>query len=275
MYEEILQVIGKKDGPTSMIIGGVHGNERCGFEALRDLLPTIEIERGTVFFAYGNPRAIEKDVRFTEVNLNRMFVDDDKISESDKKSYEYKRSLVLKSYLDKVEVLFDIHASSIPTSPSFAICEANAKGIVDYLPTDLVVAGFDDIEPGGTDGYMNSMGKIGISLECGYLDDSKTTEIAKQAIFAFLKACGHIKNDLNPRKQIHIRMYDMYLAKTDSFRLERQFDNFEILEKGQLIGIDGNQEIRAEKRCLIVFAHNGKKIGDEVFLLGEEKSSLA
>jgi succinylglutamate desuccinylase len=269
MNEEIVQVIGKKDGPISMIMGGVHGNERCGFEALRDLLLTIKIDRGTVFFAYGNPRAIEKDVRFTEVNLNRMFIDDDKISESDKKSYEYKRSLVLKSYLDKVEVLFDIHASSIETTPSFAICEANAKGIVDYFPTDIVVAGFDDIEPGATDGYMNNMGKIGICLECGYLSSPEATDVAKQAVFAFLKARGHIKNDLKPRKQEYVKMYEMNYAKTDNFKLAKFFDNFEVVEQGQLIGVDGDEEIRAKKRCLIVFAHNGKKIGDEIFLLGE------
>jgi succinylglutamate desuccinylase len=273
--EEIIEINGKANGPISVIFGGVHGDERCGFEALRDLLPDLKIDSGTVYFAYGNPRAIERDVRSTDSNLNRMFVSDDKICDIDKTSYEYERSLELKKYMDKAEVLFDIHASSIKNSPSFAICEPNSDGIVDYLPTGLVVTGFDAIEPGGTDGYMNNNGKIGICLECGYLADPKTTDIAKQAVVAFLKARGHIKNDLQKQKQSYVHMYTMYYSKTDNFRLERQFDNFEAINSGQLIGIDGETEIRAEKRCLIVFAHNGKKVGDEVFLLGEEKESLA
>ena len=48
-----------------------------------------------------------------------------------------------------------------------------------------------------------------------------------------------------------------------------RFSNFEILEKDQLIGVDGEEEITSEKKCVILFAHNGKNINDEVFLLGE------
>lgn len=273
MFEEIAQIEGREKGTTSIVLVGVHGDEKCGIEALKKILPTLEIECGTVLFGYGNPRAIEANKRYTEANLNRMF-NDDNIAPKDKESYEYQRAQFLKTHLKKADVLLDIHASSIPNSRAFVICEANAKEIVKFFPIDLVVSGFDKVEPGATDSYMNSNGKIGICLECGYIKDPRATEMAKESIFAFLKARGHINNNLTSTKQSYIQMFKKYFAKTDKFTLSKPFENFELVEANQLIGIDGQEEIKAPKRSQILFAHNGTKIGDEVFLLGEEKESL-
>ena len=73
MFEEITQLIGKEDGATSIIIVGIHGDQLCGVEALKKILPNLEIERGKVLFGYGNPRAIEAHQHYTDVNLNRKW----------------------------------------------------------------------------------------------------------------------------------------------------------------------------------------------------------
>ncbi len=275
MLEEVIQFKGKQYGPTSIILAGVHGDETSGVEAFKKMLPTLVIDRGRVLFGYGNPAAIAANTRFTEANLNRMFKDDDLIEKSDKESCEYRRSQFLKKYLDQAEALLDIHASSIPNTEAFAICEANAKGIVEYLPVGLVVSGFDTVEPGGTDSYMNSTGKIGICLESGYIGDPRAMVVAEDGISAFLKARGHMDNDVPARKQTYVRMYDLYATKTDRFILSKDFENFEVVEAGQCIGIDGAEAVIAEKCSMILFAHNCKKIGSEAFLLGEKKESLA
>lgn len=274
MFEEIIQLNGREKGTTSVVLVGVHGDEKCGVEALEKILPTLEIERGTVLFGYGNPRAIEADTHFIEANLNRMFNDEGRLTIEEKQSYEFQRAQFLKNYLNNADALLDIHASSIPNSRAFIICEANANEIVFFSPTDLVVSGFDKVEPGGTDYYMNSKGKIGICLECGYMKDPQSAKIAEASIFAFLKTRGHIRNDLAPQKKSYVQMFKKYFAKTDKFTLSKPFENFEIVTENQLIGTDGQEEVKASKRSLILFAHNGTKIGDEVFLLGEEKESL-
>ena len=273
MFEEITKIVGR-EGTTSIVLVGVHGDEKCGVEALEKILPNLEIERGTVLFGYGNPRAIETNKRYTETNLNRMFNDDELLTAKEKGSYEYRRAQFLKTYLDKTEALLDIHASSIPNTRAVAICEANAKEIVKFFPINLVVSGFDKVEPGGTDYYMNSIGKVGICLECGYMKDPQSAKIAEESIFAFLKARGHMTNNLSPQKQTYVQMFKKYFAKTDKFTLSKSFENFEALEENQLIGIDGQEEVKTSNRSLILFAHNGTKVGDEVFLLGEEKESL-
>lgn len=275
MFEEIIELIGKEKGSTSIILAGVHGNEVCGVEAYKKVVPNLEIEKGRVLFGYGNPRAIVANLRLTEANLNRMFKDDVYLSAKEKESYEYGRAQFLKKYFEQADVLLDIHASSIPRSKSFVICESNAKDIVQYLPMDLVVSGFGSVEPGGTDYYMNSIGKIGVCIECGYLGDEASVEVAEESIFAFLKVRGHISNDTILHSQSYINMYELYFSKSDSFILAKNFENFENISAGQLIGVDGGTEIRAERDSIILFAHNLKIKGEEAFLLGEKKNSLA
>jgi succinylglutamate desuccinylase len=275
MFEKIIQLMGERKGPTSIILAGVHGDEKCGVKAFKKILPNLKIEKGRVFFGYGNPKAIKADKRFTEANLNRMFKNDSALSLTEKRSYEYKRAQFLKKYLDQADALLDIHSSFTQNSKPFIICEANAKGIVKYLPVRFVVSGFDKTEPGGTDYYMNHSGKIGICIECGYLGDPKSTEIAGKSILAFLNARGHITNKTSFKKQSHIRIYDLYLSKTNYFALSKPFDDFEKISGGQIIGIDGGEKIRAKKESIILFARNRNQAGDEAFLLGEKKNSLA
>ncbi len=275
MEEEILQLTGKEGGPTSMILAGVHGNEMCGVEAIKRLLPFLQIKKGRVFIGFGNPKAIDRNARFTEVNLNRMFKSDELLSENEKKSYEYKRAQFLKKYLNQSDVLLDVHASFTPKSTAFIICEANAKDIVKYLSFDLMVSGIDEVEPGGTDYYMNSIGKIGICAECGYLGDERSTQAAEETVKAFLVARGHVDGEVKIQGQSFIKMYCLYSTKTDKFVLSRGFDDFENVSQGEVIGIDGAENVTAPKDSIILFARNRNKVGDEAFLLGEYRKDLA
>ena len=274
-FDEIIGLNGAKNGPKSIILVGVHGNETCGVDAFANLLPTMKIDNGTVWFAYGNPRAIKTNARFTEANLNRMFKRDDELTETDRKSYEYKRAQFLKQYLDQADVLLDLHASFTPEAKPFVLCEKNALAIVECLPFDLMVVGFDDVEPGGTDYYMNKIGKIGICAECGYLDDPESTERAEKTILNFLIARGHIARELTKNNLEYIKMYELYITKTDKFTLAKLFKDFEEIKAGEMIGTDGKEIIKATKDSIILFARDRSEANDEAFLLGEKLNSLA
>ena len=274
MQEEFIQLQGKEPGPVSVVIGGVHGNERSGILALEKLLPILEIERGTVWFGFGNPKAIEKNVRATETNLNRMFKSEEDISTEEKISYEYTRARYIKTILDQADALLDVHSSFTVGSQPFLICERNAKDIAQYLPVSLVVSGFDTVEPGGTDYYMNVHGKIGICMECGYLGDDSNSKIAEEGILAFLQSRGHLSGSPKKYEQEYVQMDSLYMTETD-FKLAKDFQDFEDIQAGTLIGMDGDKEIYAEKDCVILFARDRPRSKDEAFLLGEKKKSLA
>lgn len=272
MIEEIIELKGENSGPTSIILVGVHGNERCGVEALEQILPSLKIDNGVVFIAYGNPEAIKRNERIFEANLNRMFKPDEALSDKEKKSYEYSRAQFLKKYLNQADALLDVHASFTPESRRFIICEPNSQNITKYLPFDLIVSGFDAIEPGGTDYYMNSIGKMGVCVECGYLGDSVSTQVASESIYSFLKASGNIKSgELKANEQTTIQMTSLYLSKTNNFRLLKQLKDFAELNAGEAIALDGEEEIRAEKDGVILFANDVNEIGAEAYLFGEYK----
>ncbi|MBI4086990.1 succinylglutamate desuccinylase/aspartoacylase family protein [Candidatus Kaiserbacteria bacterium] len=273
MLEDMIEFRGKEPGPTSVILGGVHGNETCGVEAIRNILPNLAIEKGRVFIGYGNPRAIAANQRFTEANLNRMFKPDDQLSQREKESYEYGRAQFLKTYLNQADALLDIHASRVQHSRRFVICEDNGLPTAKYLPADLVVSGLDAVQPGGTDYYMNSIGKIGVCIECGYLGDPESTDMAVKSIFSFLATRGHVTRETSSREQSRLQVFYMYVTKSSSFSLAKPFEDFETLREGQLIGQDGIEEIHAPRDCVILFSGNRQKAGDEAFLLGTYKTT--
>ncbi len=268
MYENIFEIVGKNSGPTSIILTGVHGNERSGINAFAKIIPILTVNSGKVIFVYGNPAAIKTNKRFIDSNLNRLFRPVQELTSKEKTSYEFNRAGILKSLLDRADILLDLHNSFTPQSVPFAICEPNSDGITKFLPVKKVVYGFDEVEPGGTDYYMNSVGKIGICVECGFLDDKQYSSFAENTIMSFLKAAGNIPNNIVGIEQDKFQMYELYKTKTDNFKLSKQFGDFEIISKGMLIGVDGGEQIIAQKDSIILFARNRDKIGEEAFLLG-------
>ena len=266
-YENPIELRGSEPGPISLIFAGIHGNEICGILAFEKLIPTLTIEKGTVIFAYGNPRAIEQNVRFTEVNLNRLFKSEEFLSDTEKNSYEYERAQVLKTYMNRAEVLLDIHASNTPDSPQFIISNKTSRDIAKYLPFPLVVTGLDEIEPGGTESYMTEQGKIGIAIECGYAKDPNTALFAEESIMAFLITQGHISGEKKSIDQKLTNMDYLYHTKTN-FVLMKEFKDFESVHHNQLIGYDGDTEVTSPKDGVILFARNRNGSNEEGFLIG-------
>jgi len=64
---------GGKTGKTTLILAGVHGNEKCGIIAFDKIIKNIKIESGKVYFIYSNLKAIKQNKRYIEKNLNRCF----------------------------------------------------------------------------------------------------------------------------------------------------------------------------------------------------------
>ncbi len=259
---------GKNPGKTSVILAGIHGNEPCGIVAFESILDGLNIENGTVIFQIGNPKAVEKNVRFVDMNLNRAFKNIDELTENELKTYEYGVSVELKSLLDKSDALLDIHSSRNIDSKQFVITEPKNNFISEQLPFDLVVSGFDEFEPGGTDSYMNLNNKIGICVECGQHDDPTAVDKAIESISSFLVAMGHTTGNNNKVKQEKISINFLYKNTNSKFTLSKVFKDFENISKDTIIGMDGDTVVTAPYDSKILFAHNIEgSVGQECFLL--------
>jgi len=266
---DVITLDSKKPGKNVTIIAGIHGNEICGLKAFAEIIPKLKITSGKVNFVYGNPKAIEKNVRQIDVNLNRIFKANSKLTKNEKKSYEYSRAKKLKKILDQSDALLDIHSSRNKNSVPFIITDKKNFPIAKKLPFKIKSSGWDKIEAGGTDDYMNKQNKINICVECGYNLDPKAVNKAKVAIKKFLKLTNNLRNNrtLHQYRQKTINAYYVYHTKSDNFKLKKKFKDFEKIKKGTIIGTDKNKKITVSKNSYIVFARDCQQSDSEAFVL--------
>lgn len=265
MNQDIIKKSGEKSGKKLAVFAGVHGNEKAGVFALEKLIKDLEIEAGEVYFVYANPRAIEQDVRYTEKNLNRCFF------KEAGDSYEEKRAKELMPILDECDALLDLHASNNKEATPFIICGEDCREIVKIFDFGIVSFGWDDIEPGATDGYMYNQGKPGICLECGSVYQSEeNSDLAYNSALQFLNYFGAISRpvEYNRKPQKVVQVFQAPKKKTNDFSFVKEFADFEELIPGQVFARDGQEEYVAKENECIIFPNSDKRIGDEVFVLG-------
>ena len=266
MQNTILIIDSQIEGPTITIMGGVHGDEYCGVEAIQLLQSKLKIKRGKLFLIIANPKAVEKNSRQVNYNLNRMFRDD--VDQPTKDSYEYQRALEIRKYLDQSDYLLDIHASGEDSQP-FILTERNGIQVAKGLNVDKVLFGIDKFHPGSTDGYMYNIGKIGLCVDCGYKDDPNSSQVATQAIIDFLSTLD-MTEEKNPninQEQKYFQSQFIFKSTTDNFQLNKKYIDFTEIEKNQVIGTDGDKDISFNQNYNIMFARSSQIQGSECFLL--------
>ena len=296
-----------KKGPISVILGGIHGNESCGVYVIHNIMQDpnlLSITQGKVFFLYGNIKAIQQQVRHVDYDLNRMFFDDvSHLSQEQTKSYAYQRMTEIRTYLRQADALLDLHSVSNHEAQPFVICEKNGLHLAQQMNVAVMCSGLDEIHPGGTDGYMNQLDKIGICLEAGQHDDPQAITRTLDGIKQFLKGMGHCdeasqsnshltahstidsavrstSHHLDPYHSIesfdsdqtprHLKVVAIYKNQYGPFTLAKNFKEFELIHQGQLIGYDENKAIHAPYNAFIMFAQSQLELHQECYCLAQE-----
>lgn len=264
----IVKKNGKEPGKTLAVFCGVHGNEKAGVYAVSDVLKNIKIKKGIVYFVYANPVAIKKNVRLIRKNLNRCF-----LKNNTGTTPEDKRARRLMKILDKCDGLLDLHASNVEKATPFAICEKRSYPLAKIFDVGIVSSGWDKIEPGATDGYMNKKkGSLSLGIECGYAGESKKNAgLAKKSILQFLQFFDAIdeKVSFNDKKQKIINVTKAVKKQTDNFYFVKKRKDFEKLKEGEIIAYDSKKKYVAGKNECIIFANPNKKKGEEAFIIGK------
>lgn len=271
--ESIIKKSGQKEGKTLAVFAGIHGNEKAGVRALNNIIPNIEIDSGTVYFVYANPPAIERDLRYVNKNLNRLFSRD-----MAGKEYEIKRACELMDILDTCDALLDLHSYNSPEGDPFAITESNGYDFVSRINVPLVASGFGELGY-GSDDYMFRNGKVGVCVECGTSNNyEKFTPFAEHVTKQFLSYFGVIDDRIayDTHEQKYFRVKKLHKKQTDGFRFTEQFHDFELLPTNRPFIIDGNTEITASINEAIMFPRADVPVGEEVCIVGEflKKQSL-
>lgn len=255
-----------KPGKNIVILGGVHGNEIAGYKAIEKVITNLKINAGIVCLIIANKKAIDLNQRFYQTNLNRCF----NIKENKRETYEENLAEEIKEIIKQFDICLDLHNSTNPKSEAFIICENNGFEYVNSINVENVVKNFDNLEPGGTDSYMNQIGKIGICVECGYLGNNNSVDFAKNTILNFLKYTNNLnEKTIEYKNKTYFNLFEVYVPKID-FKLENKLDDFEEIKKGQIIGKDGNEIIINTKISYSLFAKDLYQNDEEAFLLCEK-----
>lgn len=295
---------GDADGPKLIVLGAVHGNEVCGSIAIRQMLTALKagdlrIRHGSVTFVpVTNPLAWKQRSREGQRNLNRWLQPTSQPAE-----FEDHVANWLCPLLARHDVLLDLHSFHTPGEPFVMLgpddnddplepfarsaeeralaqrlgirrfvdgwLDTYARGVSRRKAND---AGADPRYGIGTTEYMRSQGGYGVTVECGQHDDPAAIAVARHCIANTLSFLSMIEDPAPPavRRAQHLRMFDVVDKSNDGDVFARDWDSFDAVSAGDLIGhrADGSP-VTAERDGFILFPNPDATPGREWFYLAE------
>jgi len=231
-----------------VILAGVHGNEKAGVLALKEFVESEEVKRlnKSVIFIIGNPRAFEKNVRYTETDLNREFG-------VFSNTYEGKRAKEIAEILKNAKVMLDLHLTQTPTEFPFAVFPTHKPTAEFFQKMDVPIE--DIILTGGfnsTDEYLIKCNKNAVALgfETGSILDSpeKAIDLGKKLIIETLKLSGALEDD-NKRgklKKVYFWSEKQKIPNKENIKLIPGLANMVNIKKGQIIAYEGEKPIKSD-----------------------------
>ncbi len=264
-----------RPGPHAMIAALVHGNELCGALALDALFrANVRPLQGRLTLGFMNVAAFERfnpdrpeDSRFVDEDFNRVWGQD--VLEGERDSIELRRAREVRSVIDTVDYLLDLHSMQHPTVP-LALCGPTAKGRafarrLEYPPHVMADRGHASGRRLRDYGAFTdeSSDRNAVLIECGQHWAATSESVAKKVSVRFLRMHGMISysesvglvpdlDDLQPQKVIEVS--DPVTIKTDSFRFATPYVGMEVVaQSGTVIGWDGAEEIRTPyENCVMI-----------------------
>ncbi len=276
-------------GKHLVVLGAVHGNEKCGTAAIRRITPEIEsgeikLKAGKVTFVpIANPRAYEENKRFVERNLNRHLYPKDAPVH-----YEDHLTSILCGILDETDALLDLHSFQslgtpfcfLGTSSAEEIDFCHALGVVHFIYGWSDAFGnsstnSDPYESMGTTEYTRHKKGIATTLECGHHDDKDAPAIAYNAILNALVHFGMTEEKHATRaKQKHhyIKMKTVFYKESPGAFVQ-PWKHLDQVNAGDVIArYDNGEEIRAPEDGYLVLpkGETDRPTGSEWVYFGVE-----
>ncbi|MCM4160842.1 succinylglutamate desuccinylase [Antarcticibacterium flavum] len=292
------RIIGKytsnQEGPLLFVTAGVHGNEPSGVKALEKVFAELEKAKpnikGTLVGVAGNKLALEKDQRFIEEDLNRTWKEESIINQ--KKDTHEQREMheiikVLESYPETdftKRYFLDCHTTSSASLPYVSVQVVNDNDEWAHRFPTYIVRGFSDIVYGAIDHYLSRTGLTGFTFEAGQHTDKRSVENHEGMIWLALKeACGlelekltcypdcvdnFAKKNAPDQKTFEI-IHRYGLENDDEFKMQPGYENFQKIEKGELLAVKNAEEVKSEWDAYIFMPLYQSQGNDGFFVIQE------
>lgn len=289
--------IGNASGPTLIVVGSLHGNEPGGAMALANLSPKIaeisDLLKGRVYFIAGNTRALGKRVRFINADLNRHWTPHnmsgsgfEELSTTceGRELTEIDRILdtILSMAMDEVFVL-DLHSTS-SEGISFATVGDTLRNrdFAQQFPVPILL-GIEEQLDGTMLEYLNDAGAVTLGFEGGQHMSAQTVENHEAMVWLALAHSNILDAAEIPGFQMHRRLlargkrdsrifevrYRHAITAEDGFQMKPGFDNFDAVNRGDVLANDRNGVVKAAESGLLLMPLY-QKLGEDGFFIGRE-----
>jgi predicted deacylase len=267
-----------RPGPHVLVNALTHGNEFCGMVAATHLLDSgVRPLIGTLTVSFANVAAYESfdpakplDSRQLVHNLNRIW--SSAWLDGDEDSPELRRARELRPVVAAADHILDIHSTSTDVQPFWVYPQFERNGAaalaIGRPAVHLVMPqGLGSGTPLIQHGRHGSADFHGVALvaECGGHFRRESAEFATNAALDFLAHFGLIDRALQPEAtQQRFELLQTWVIKTPDFRFPKPLLGFETFAEGELIAIDGDEEVRAPcDHCTILMPTRKPVVGRE------------
>lgn len=233
---------GGKD-PDLVIVGSVHGDEPTGKRTIEKVLEEDLEFKKPVKFVIANERALEKDERYLEADLNSAFP-------GNKDSDKYEERLAAKITEEvKGKTVLDMHTTQSSELP-FATFKSKDEDTLELIRDTGVKKGI--CFPSDS-GVLIEQASNGVIVETGIQGTKKAEEDAYKLLKNFLAARGVIDGEYS-RSDPELFEY----LETVQGDWEFQAENFKKVEKGEIYASnDGEELVAKESFYPVLMSTNG------------------
>ena len=287
-------VIGDPSGPTLIVVGSLHGNEPAGATALEQVADTLikatAKVAGRVYFLRGNGRALQRSVRYIDSDLNRAWtnknmaaVGTDEIMQTS----EGRELTELDQLLDSILItarsevyVLDLHSTSA-TGPLFATVGDTLRNreFAKKFPVNILL-GIEEQLEGTMLEYLSSAGAVTLGFEGGSHFSPETVANHTALVWLALVNTGLLKpTDIPGLDEHRLRLaegakgprfieirYREAITPEDEFQMRPGFNNFDLVEEGDVLAYSTRGPIKAPESGMIVMPLY-QKLGEDGFFV--------
>lgn len=296
----IAAFVGEAEGPTLIVVGGVHGNEAAGVRALERIAEDLgnrDVKfRGRVYFLAGNTRALVEGKRFIAKDLNRswtsremaaaIFVDES--SPTDRLELaELDRLLdsILITARDEVYVV-DLHSTSAGGIPFATVGDTlRNRRFARQFPITILL-GIEEQLDGTMLEYLNNAGAVTLGFEGGQHTSEETIDNHEALVWMALVNAGILTKAEIPclsvlrtslERRSGSRVFEVRyrhpVAEKDDFHMRPGFTNFDPIRFGQTLADDRHGEVKALETGVILMPLY-QKLGEDGFFIGRQVATF-
>jgi succinylglutamate desuccinylase len=213
--------------PEVAVVGGVHGDEPCGVVAIERLVAADPPVERPVKLVVANEAALDRGVRFLDVDLNRAF--DGEADAGPNGPHEAALARLLADELRGLTAL-SLHSTRSHAEPFAVVGDTTgrASDVVARLPVAAAVDVGD--RPEGRPFAVEATSLV--EVECGLQGTPEAADNAERVVRAFLGATGVLPPAPEPRSLPVYRMGDP-VPKPAAASYEVSVENFRRVEPGE------------------------------------------